>query len=387
MKKVNIITKRAKRNLAQELRTNDFVQIEGRLEMAAMKNGKVFHYDVGSNVVTIWAKHATMHLLTGEAFSSHGNQREFDTGSNDHSLTYNPDGTLLSGNQYFALNGANYGLENRWTKSTLTPNDDPSVGDSTTVVDEVKYPFFPSKMLFGTGFEWETWADVVAYGDGYSTKYEEDSWSTHFDSNVLDADNDYSNTFIGTSLEQTRTMNDIYSGSLTNSPLDTDFAVQGAVKNGLYFDNATQGVGEVGARIEMIDDNEFSIQEYRGVGKPSFIYALRNQRFMFEGSEVRLSSDDGVDIENKITFTVNMPEQTGGEAGLFYPYNGFILKQAGLFCDARMLLENTVPINPGTPEIDNYNKMPYGIMIAKRNIAPIQKSHDVAISSRWTLYL
>ena len=384
MKRVNIITKKAKRNIAKELERNDFVQFEGKLEVAASKNGKVFHYDAGSNVVTVWAKHATMHLLTGESFSSHGNQREFV----GHDLDNNPDGTILSGRQYFQPNGTEYGLEYRWSKSTASASTAPGIGDLTNEDDDIKFPYFPTKMLFGTGFEWATWAEVPQeYKDIYIAQNTD--WPTIFETNIGDDDNDYSDTYVAqaSAPTKTRTMNDVLAAGLSQNPTEDDFAVRGAVKNGLVFDRVADGVGGGTAKlIEVEGTNEFSDYPYRGIGKPSFIYSLRNERFMIQDSEVGLSSD-AEDIENKITFTVNMQEQTGTEEGWFYPYNGFILKQAGLFCDARMLLGNTVPISPGVDEYDNYSKMPYGIIMAKRNIAPIQKSHDVAISSRWTLYL
>ena len=63
-----------------------------------------------------------------------------------------------------------------------------------------------------------------------------------------------------------------------------------------------------------------------------------------------------------------MPEQTGSNSGKFYPYNGYMLKVAGLFCDARFILTNTQPTNDGESddspqdEWDNWSKMQYGIM-------------------------
>ena len=47
----------------------------------------------------------------------------------------------------------------------------------------------------------------------------------------------------------------------------------------------------------------------------------------------------------------------------FYPYNGFYLKQIGLFCDAGLVFNN---LSTGSIQ---YNKMPAGMLFAKRNIA------------------
>jgi len=393
LKSVNIITKRAKRDYARELRVNGFADIRGRLEVSAFKNGKQIHYDAGDNVVTIWAKHATMHLLTGEIFSSHGRQRSF-LAANHEASSYpgegvNNDGTLLSEQQYFADNtDPNFSLSTRWSESTVTPNG--TIGDNTS--DGLIYPFFPSKMLFGTGFEWGDWASIDAE---YQTVYDNQGWDQSiFESNMNISENDYSNDTSGSAILPRRTMNDIYSGSLSGEAIaDTDFGIAGAIKDGAYSDSdlykANLVVGEATGPIkteELDDGNEFLIKEWAGVGNPSFIYARRENRFFEGGSEVALSSDEGEDIENKITYTVVMPEQTGSNAGIFYPYNGYTLKVAGLFCDARLVLGNVAAGLSGT-EAEVYESMPHGIMMAKRYISPIQKSHDVSISSRWTLYL
>lgn len=381
MKKINIIPRRAKRNLKKEIKKNGFADIRGKLEITAYKNGKPFHYEVGDNVVTIWAKHATMHLLTGETFTTHGEQRSFDPDfhieGSDAGEGVNKDGTLISGQQYFSDNSdPDFTLDTRWSKSTINP--DTNSGDAGGNSEDVKYPFFPTKMLFGTGFEWNSWSDIP---EDYQSSYADDEWTESiFNENIDNNGNDYSNIFQSGSLIQARSMNDIFSGSLSTPTItDEDFAVTGAIKDGLYEDSDS----ERDSKIFEDGGNEFLEKEWAGVGRPSFIYARRESRFFQEQSEVALSSDS--DLENKITFTVVMPEQTGTNAGIFYPYNGYTLKEAGLFCDARLLLENTVPSSGD--EADLYNKLNYGIMYAKRYISPIQKSHDVSISSRWTLYL
>lgn len=399
MKNVNIITKRAKRDVAGELRKNGFVNIYGELEVTASKNGKVFHYDKGDNEVTIWAKHATMHLLTGEIFTTHGEQRLFDTDDiNAHTAGTNPgeginvDGTLLSGQQYFSNNtDPNFSLTSRWSRSTIQPSQVED-GDASGEASQVKFPFFPTKMLFGTGFEWNRWADIPSE---YQTSYADSDWNSGiFDTNVDETENDYSNIFSGSNLVKARSMNDIFSGSLsTPAVVDTDFGIPGAIKDGMYSSSSDyRGITGYTPAIEAktFEDggNEYLVKSWAGVGRPCMIYARRESRFFQAASEVALSSDNN--LENKITYTVVMPEQTGADAGIFYPYNGYTLKVAGLFADARMILGNSIPVG-GTQEeqqeLENYNRMPYGIMYAKRYISPIQKSHDVSISSRWTLYL
>lgn len=418
MKNVNIITKRSKRDIAGELRKNGFVNIHGVLEVMAHKNGKMFHYETGDNVVTIWAKHATMHMLTGESFSTHGKQRIFDDGfyggdDTAHTATAigegrNLDGTLLSGEQYFSTNtDPTFSPEAKWSKATVNPET--GLGDASGTDGSMIHPFFPTKMLFGTGFEYTSWNDIIQqHGDesvdpnsGYTGIarqgfYENEGWDESiFEDGISDTDNDYSARGDGSSLLKTRSMNDIFSGSITTPTIqDDDIGVPGAIKDGLYDDSAVYR-GDTGSAPESEQktetsegDNEFLKRKWRGIGRPCFIYSTREQRFFQEGSEVALSYDTPQG-ENKITYQVIMPEQTGDNAGIFYPYNGYTLKVAGLFADARFLLNNTDPTSVASDpeELRLFQQMPYGLMYAKRYISPIRKSHDVSITSRWTLYL
>jgi len=354
--------------------------LHGDLEIIGTKNGEVFHYEKQENKITVWAKHSTMHLLTGESFSQVGTSRS--TASGFHGDTtgdsfFNRDGTIVSGEQYFA-NPTFPGPNDWWSR--------PVVGDSTTHL----YPHFPTKMLFGTGFEWRDW-DSIGDSDYYSYYINTDGWiSTEFDDAAKgNVANNYSADYdtVGDSLNYTRSMNDIYSGALTTPVVaDSDYAIKGAVKNGLY-EGSTSDI----AKIDTISGNYFSTQPYWGIGRPAFIYAKRESRFYQSGAEVALNFDSNV--ENKITYTVTMPEQTGVFAGDFYPYNGFVLKEAGLFTDARFRLKDTTPPNDAgsddseLAEFDNYSSMPHGMLFAKRYIAPITKSHDVSITARWTIYL
>lgn len=399
MKKINIIARKAKKNIHQVIDSLGYANIHGELEIIGYKNGKQFHYDKSHNVVTVWAKHATMHLLTGETFSSHGTQRSFNEAS-DHqgqgdpngggTFSYgegiNTDGTMLSGQQYFSNNTEpDFNVDSKWSKSTIDPLD------QTDNLDGIIHPFFPTKMLFGTGFEFENWAEITGLTDqAYFDVYNQDGWQSIFDAEVPTG-NDYSNRYVDDiGITETRSMNDVYAAALSTEVLDSDFAISGAIKNGKYTNSNSErydsGTGT--EKTMLIDGNEFSIQDYRGVGKPSFIYSNRELRKFQGGSEIYLSADESAPevIENKITYTVVMPEQTGVNAGVFYPYNGFTLKQAGLFCDARFVLGNDEPSNNSVAGFNEYTKMPYGMMIAKRNIAPIQKSHNVSIAARWTLY-
>ena len=386
---------RDEESIQSEMKRKGFADFRGEVEIIGRDRfGKINYYDFGENTVTVWAKHLTMHLLTGEAFTSHGKQRLFDSDSATAHTSIgvgegtNEDGTLLSGEQYFSNNTSpDFSLDNRWSKSTIDAKT--SRGDNTDTDSEMKYPFFPSKMIFGTGFEFENWSSIPS---DYQSYYSDLGWNqTTFNSNIGINDNDYNAQWDGSSLIKARSINDIYSGALVTPTIqDTDHAISGVIKTGTYEDSVIQrGSSGTGSQVTFFDGgNELLKKEYDGIGNPAFVYANREARFFESGSEVLLSNDSY--LENKITFTVVMPEQTGSEAGIFYPYNGYLLKVAGLFADSRMLLGNTVPtgsVDDDAAELASYDKMPYGAMFAKRYIAPVFKSHDTSLSIRWTIYL
>ena len=393
MKLFNIIKRNRKideASIQAGLRKNGLYEIRGELEVSAFRNGKQIYYDKGENTVTVFAKHATMHLLTGEAFSSWGTFRSFDE-STDHTATgtgegKNTDETLLSGQQYFSNNTSpDYDLESRWSKSTLDAQI--ALGDATNTDDDMKYPFFPTKILFGTGFEWADWDTTLGVTHlAYQTAYTDLGWDeSTFETQIAAGTNTYSNTWSGSAITKTRSMNDIYTGQLITPVItDTSFGISGAVKGGTYNNSATERYASGGGTIKTEYDGsqEFLTKDYQGIGQPSFIYCRRESRFFQSGSEVQLSYDS--DVENKITYTAVMPEQTAssGAENIFYPYNGYTLKVAGLFCDAYMLLDNTEPIGN-----ENYDKMQYGLMYSTRYISPLVKDHTTSVTSRWTLYL
>tara|TARA_Y100000310_G_scaffold326066_1_gene390454 strand:+ start:656 stop:1756 length:1101 start_codon:yes stop_codon:yes gene_type:complete len=359
-KGINIVTPKKKIN------SDPYHQIRGELEIWATRDGEIFHHDKGPNTVTIWAKHANMHLLTGEVFSNKGESRTEGTHNGDS----NSDGTVVSAKQYMT------GDSLAWW----------AVDD--TGVASMSYGYFPCKMLFGTGKEFENWAAMTGAEQTYYATAAGGSWTnSDFDSNIGDVDNTYSNVFSGDSVKQRKSINDMYAATLVTPVItDSDFGVTGAIKHSMY-----ENEGDSSTSLEVVSGNLFAKNTFKGVGKPCFVYAKRDSRFHQSGTEVGLSFDSN--IENKITYTVTMPEQTGSNATKFYPYNGFVLKEAGLFCDSRFMLLNTQATqdsesdDSGLTEFDNYTKMSHGIMYAKRYIAPITKSHNVGITARWTLYV
>lgn len=409
----------------------DFFNLElyGELEIIGKKDGEVFHYDKSHNAITVWTKHVMMHLLTGEIFSTHGNKAEQinDGGSAvdvysgrlhpsaNHSFTSSPkvntDGTLISGEPYFTDNESYnwWMVPNPGTVFTdiggstaedrdLDPSSAAEIGDDIGVFTDhtaFRYPFFPTKMLFGTGVEYDSWASIPdenkgagedSYEDESNGGWTESTFNDYLTTGSVAETNYYSNNWDSGAgyLKRTRTVNDVYSGVLTTDPAETDFGISGAIKDGTYTDD------DQTTKIDDSSGNEFLSGSYRGIGRPCFVYVTRASRFMQDNSDIALtlgSTTETEEMESKITFSVTLPSQSGGE---FYPYNGYTLKEAGLFCDARMLLGNTEPDGSASDEHEdeqeNYLKMPGGIMLAKRNIYPIFKSHAVEITAKWTIY-
>jgi hypothetical protein len=404
-KNINVITGKKKEDPMP-------FQLKGKLTIIGEKNGEVFHYDEGNNVVTIWAKHSTMHLLTSESYSSHGNKIAADGETMIYSSRsineahhqagiMNLDGTLVSEEQYLGDNANYFGSGmHRHLSRPANMTLEASAGDDLNNGGFI-FPFFPTKMLFGTGVEFSSWADVAAAGrngpETDITSYvhpKNGGWNQNdFNNMIPNQENYYSDIWDQASknLTRARTVNDVYSGILQGAaPAETDHGIPGAIKDATY-----RGISEF-SKLEVVDGKQFARGSYRGIGRPSFVYAKRG-RFFREGSEARLQigSTAGTEhLESKITFSVVLPEQPDGA---FYPYNGYTLKMAGLFCDVRMLLGNKVPVGDyvnmptetdlTSMEYSNYMKMPGGIMWAKRKIAPIYKSHDVKVTAQWTIYL
>jgi len=102
--------------------------------------------------------------------------------------------------------------------------------------------------------------------------------------------------------------------------------------------------------------------------------------------------DSSTSWSNQLAYSIVMPDQldiTENDATDFYPYNGYTLKQAGLFSDALFTPEEEEAV--GAPSLSGdalkqYNQMQAGTLWAVRNISPVQKTRDVEITIRWSLY-
>lgn len=350
-------------------------EMRGELNVRAWKDGQLFYHDGGDNTITIWAKHNMIHLLTGDAFSDLGvvMQSLVSSSNDDHNISpeKNNDGMLISQNQYWWL-GDDW--EGQWSIN------------SGQFVGDYYYPYFPTKMLFGTGKEYANWAHVLSSATAEEIDFLDDTWSTSgsFDNNISLEDNYYSGTVLnGTiyqkygnySIAKCRTVNDYLSGKIEGSPDQNEYGVVGAIKNGTL----TEAIDETKL---VTGTTDILTADYRGIGKPCFIYCKRDIKWNDSSAEVFLSNE-GLGYENKITFTVTMPDQTSASnsLGFFYPYNGYDLKEVGLFSDNLLGIGG---VNDGNFP---YRNMMAGTMLAKRYIAPLRKEANVAVSAQWTLYL
>ena len=406
----NMFRKQRQDNICTD---NLTMQFRGELEIIAEKDGKIIHRDKHHNIVTNWARHANMKLIGSASWSKIGDgnvtvlqsdetvsqtskcfsQRSVDP-SNHVADTVNIDGTLISEQQYFSDN-TDYHDETDYFH----------YNKSKMIDDEVnyKFPYFPTKMLFGTGKEYKNWADIPAEfkGNGTAIDYEtveNGSWGqVKFDANIepsFDIGGDifynyYSATDKGKDkLIMCKTMNDLYSSSIPESEFTVNrIGIKGAIKNSFFYEKSSME----GKTEQDSEGFYFPINEWKGVGLPCFIYCRRND------TEINFEQDDSGNLVTKLSFTTIMPAQEGlsGE-DTYYPYNGYLLKEAGLFCDARFSNTESYQTVSGSggeevpstgDSLTNYNKMPGGLMWATRPIAPVFKDHRTSITARWTIYI
>ena len=359
-------------------------EMRGELNVRAWKDGQLFYHDGGDNTITIWAKHNMIHLLTGDVFSDLGTvgKNLVSLGLSNHNdivnSEANSDGMLISQNQYW-WNGGD--TDTVW-------NGQWSISSGNYFIGDYYYPFFPTKMLFGTGKEYANWTHVQAVATAEEIDFLDDTWTTSgsFNNNIPLAttpSNYYSGTVTVNNVYQKygsgaivpcRTVNDYLSGKIEGSPDQNEYGIVGAIKDGTL-DSKDKAKLVTGTTDTLLPD-------YRGIGKPCFIYCKRDIKWNDSSAEVFLSNE-GLGYENKITFTVTMPDQTSASnsLGWYYPYNGYDLKEVGLFSDSLLTIGGVADNNYP------YQNMMAGTMLAKRYIAPLRKEATVAVSAQWTLFL
>lgn len=85
-------------------------------------------------------------------------------------------------------------------------------------------------------------------------------------------------------------------------------------------------------------------------------------------SHISLGSSGLIEANNTVTFSCTLP---GGSSS--YPYNGMVISEAGLFCDAALIPTGTTDTNMRT-----------GAMLAYRSFYGITKDESIDIVFNWT---
>lgn len=393
--------------------------MDGYVDIKAYRYGEddkkeLVYHDTGDNTVTNWMRQVIMQMLAGVSFSNSGSDKILESPAKDtecissynkanHKAGVNADGCVISNAEYQYI------------------HDGQAVNISyKSLLGDRKYPLFPTKVLLGTGKEYVSWEDLQIENedvnpswyseviDDYGSGEGEDSARSYFNNLVSGqiGHNKYSGTFGaqnihdgGGSMLPAVTVNDPNPSTLEETPADlaNRYGIVGAVKT-LYLPN-----GKTGELSEQLGDDWHTRVEdiinpvvsesgrllrtrFRGAGRPCFIYFNKTENngkldYGNQTANVFVSKENKSSIKylNRITFRIVMPAQKGsGLNNQYYPYNGYTLKQIGLFNDAK--LETTDGV------ISDYSaRMPCGTLLAIKNIAGFTKTADEEIVFTWTL--
>ena len=430
---------------------DDYIPIgmRGELEVIVKdRDGNVLSYERDHNQVTKLAKMALLHLLAGEigtvdsdiysipeaqdkqyrrtytvndATAKRQIVSSFTPGN--HTSQKNSDGQLVSGEQYF-FEGGSYLSGSTNLLSQVNPADVSGTA--------IKFNF-PTKMLFGTGLEDHDTSSIP-------NKYSQD-FGTQLSSAAILTLNGYSansneipqsfldgcssdETVTGYTPDRLKRLSNWYSADAfrsrtlqpaSSSPLKTTLnsevtAITGAIKN-CFIEDSSADSNLYNPTTKM------ALAPYRGFGHPCFIYAKRSTNSFFDNSngnrETYYAINDNllgsVPYETEVTYTVVMPAQPVASDSIttFYPYNGWVLRQAGLFCDSRYKLR-TVDKVSSTAELSetsfinkidtgdeeasnnahNYRDNVGGQLLFVRNLSsPILKTADQEVTFIWHIFI
>ena len=367
---------------------------------------KMVYHDTGDNTVTDWMRQAIIQLLAGYPFTKAGRtDPEPDKGlsglvtkpvTGNHGADKNTDGYV------FGVDGAKYKESLRDANMLSCIHGEKHV-----------YSIYPTKVLLGTGKEYSSWEQLkseneIANSEWYSEKVEwysngatESEASTNFDDFVSCKINSYSAT-VGTQNNYSGTGNIIPCITVNNpeseinnsTPIEMSkrYGVVGAIKTAYLPDKTIKFSSSSNTEVSpeeilnpIVSDSGKLIKPiYRGIGYPCFIYFKRNYKSTSDSYDwgdrssagVSLSKDSSGKYLNKITFRIVMPAQEDDE---YYPYNGWTLRQIGLFNDSYLILND---------ETDSYSpstNMPCGMMLAVKNIQSFTKTCNQEVNFTWTL--
>lgn len=239
------------------------------------KTGEILRHDKGHNQVQDWARHVLTYLTSGRLFCSWGNHGEQITDIGDsYQIPHYKDG--LDGSSPSDIVSSSPWVQDSTHDYTgliqlRTFADGDQIGDSV-VNGTLLYPFFPTKMRFGTG-------------------------GLDVDQNPL--------TTVPTSQTNLNTVESTYPFILVDRQRGSD-------------------------------------------------------------AHITLSESGSIQATNKVTFSCKLP---GGATG--YPYNGKVISEAGLFCDAALAIESDV-------------NMRTGAMMAYRTFYGITKNESIDITFNWS---
>ena len=410
------------------------LNMRGELEVIVKdRDGNVLSYEKGHNQVTNLAKMAIIHLLAGEvgvidsniySVSGDGSLRAYSLSEPaaegatiyssftpaNHSATTNLDGTMVSGEQFF-FSGETYVTENSTVLSQVNAKD--VSGNS------LKFNF-PTKMLFGTGAEaydettlksayqnssLNVSVNIMNVLNGYTSSSElPGSFFKYCTFDEKSPENGVFTNWYSNSAYRCRTLQPIDTTAISASPARDTVSISGAIKNCLITSTKDSNKYSTSSKMATAD--------YRGYGYPCFIYAKRSTSNFYNKSEgnqeVYYEMNDALGstaYETELTYTVNMPTQpvSSQSVSSFYPYNGWILKQAGLFSDSRYRLrsEETSGSYSESNFIDAVNKdadssestKTYrdsvgGQLLFTRNLSsPILKTPDNEVVFVWHIFI
>jgi hypothetical protein len=362
---------------------------------------ELVYHDTGDNVVTDWMRHAIISLLGGYIYTSSGRDNEGKANGEIYSrpLKEGDDGYLKNANSNgennpdgYIMNGAQfYDISSRSVIETGKNADAKNASKN-------KYIMYPTKILFGTGKEYANFDALSAENSSVNQNWYNDIVAEYggiqnarktFDEAVKISLNKFSGTIannkhsgIGLTVP-CRTVNDPDTTSSvipSSSTMSQNYNVVGAIKTVYDCSDTTKtylmpSISEVGKLLK---------PEWRGIGRPCFIYFTQHNALATPSNEIFLSKDSSSDFLNKITFKVVMPAQnaTNNAIGKYYPYNGYTLKQMGLYNDAHLdpTLENGAGVDSYA-----YKNMQNGMLLALKNITSFTKTDDNEMTITWTL--
>ena len=431
------------------------IGMRGELEVIVKdRDGNIISYERDHNQVTKLAKMALLHLLAGEIGTVDSEAYSVAEGTTAGLRTYavtdvseslpelkkqifpsfvpgnhtlntdeqsetpstNLDGQMVSGEPYF-FNGANYqDSENNTRLSQVAPMSD-GFSDNAAI----KFNF-PTKMLFGTGLEdysSETIGSTYQNDLGAAVNSEAICILNGYDaSNTLPTKFFYgcsSSTLQDYPPSQEKRLSNWYSASkfrsrtlqpastqpIKTNPTSNDTAIKGAIKNCFIESSSDSSLYNPSTKM--------AINDYRGYGYPCFIYAKRDTQSFYvtgDNENVFYSVNDSLGsspYETEVTYTVVMPAQPVASQRIltFYPYNGWVLRQAGLFCDSRYKIRSSSSTtyaeatmlsnaNSGIEDqvTNTYRNSVGGQLLFTRNLSsPIIKTPDNVVTFIWRIFI